>query len=100
MSPEDIALYFQSNGIKKVTYKNRKNEVFTAKYIKKVLDNITYCGKIAYGKRKSEKIEGERNKFHMVTQAEWPTYQGVHQPIVTEEVWLAAKEKRARKGTG
>lgn len=98
MSPEDIAVYFQSNGIKKVIYKNRKNEVFTAEYIKKVLDNITYCGKISYGKRKSEKIEGERNKYHMVTQAEWPTYQGVHQPIVTEEVWLAAKEKRARTG--
>lgn len=63
-----------------------------------MLDNPVYCGKIAYGKRKTEKIQGSRNQYHTVKQEKYPIYDGAHEAIISEADWLLAQEKR--KATG
>ena len=57
-------------------------------------------GKIAYGRRKTEKIEGTRNEYHIVKQAEdaYEVYDGIHEAIVTEEMWYKAYAKRKVTG--
>ncbi len=57
--------------------------------------NPVYCGKIAYGRRKTEKIEGTRNEFHIVKQNEFSVYDGKHDAIISEEEFELAKKKRA-----
>lgn len=34
-----------------------------------ILKNPVYCGKIAYDRRKTEKVYGTRNDYHLVAQA-------------------------------
>ena len=73
-------------------------DAFTAHFVKLVLDNPIYCGKIAFGRRKTEKIQGSRNQFHVVKQAEYSVYEGIHEAIIAEEDWLLAQEKRKKTG--
>ena len=57
-----------------------------------------YCGKLAYGRRKTEKVNGARNEYHIVKQDEYPIYDGVHDAIISEEDWLLAQAKRKKTG--
>ena len=59
-----------------------------------VLDNPVYMGKIAYGRRRTEKRQGTRNEMHVVEQSEFPVYDGQHEAIISEEDWYLAQEKR------
>ncbi len=59
-----------------------------------VLDNPVYMGKIAYGRRRTEKKQGTRNEMHIVEQSEFPVYEGQHEAIISEEDWYLAQEKR------
>ena len=83
------------------TKKERKNEPpenFTYSFVKGVLDNPVYYGKIAYGRRKNEKITGARNKYHVVKQKKYLLYDGIHKEIVSEELWKKVQEKRGITG--
>lgn len=62
------------------------------------MDNPIYYGKIAYGRRKTEKVQGTRNQFHKVVQNEYPIYDGIHEAIISEEDWMLANAKRKRTG--
>lgn len=73
-------------------------ERFSESFVKTVIDNPVYYGKIAYGKVKSEKIEGKRNEYHRVKQDDYDIYDGIHEPIVSEETWMKACAKRQEKG--
>ena len=53
-----------------------------------------YMGKIAYGRRRTEKKQGTRNEIHVVEQSEFPVYEGQHEAIISEEDWYLAQEKR------
>lgn len=53
-----------------------------------------YCGKIAYGRRKTEKVHGTRNDYHLVEQDNYLLVDGLHEPIVSEELWQKAQIKR------
>lgn len=62
--------------------------------MKSIIDNPVYMGKIAYGRRRTEKKIGTRNEMHVVEQSEFPVYEGKHEAIISEEDWNLAQEKR------
>ena len=62
--------------------------------MKDILDNPVYMGKIAYGRRRTEKKLGTRNEMHVVEQDEFPIYDGQHEAIISEEDWNLAQDKR------
>lgn len=71
---------------------------FTTDFVKRVVDNPVYCGKIAYGRTVSEKIEGKRNEYHRILQKDDSKIilsDGSHTPIISEETWEMARQKRA-----
>lgn len=98
MGAATVAKYLNRQGYVKKKRQNGTLDAFTAHFVKLVLDNPIYCGKIAFGRRKTEKIQGSRNQFHVVKQAEYPIYEGIHEAIITEEDWLLAQEKRKKTG--
>ncbi|PYG86783.1 site-specific DNA recombinase [Ruminiclostridium sufflavum DSM 19573] len=94
-----IASYLNDNSeYQKKKRQNGTLDAFSASFVKGVLDNPVYMGKISYGRRKNEKIQGERNKSHIVKQKEFPVYNGIHEAIVSEELWQAVQEKRKFTG--
>ena len=98
MGAASIASYLNNHGYIKKLRQNNTLDMFSAGFVRKVLDNPVYCGKLAYGRRKNEKITGRRNEYHVVKQDSYPVYDGVHEAIVSEEVWNLAKKKREATG--
>ena len=93
-----VAKWLNDCGIIKKTRQNGTLERFSAHFVKLVIDNPVYCGKIAYGRRKHEKVKGTRNSKHIVKQADYPVYEGIHEAIVSEQLWKQAHEKRVDTG--
>ena len=89
-----VAKYLNTHGYTKKLRQNGTIPGFSANFVKDVLDNPVYMGKIAYGRRKTEKKLGTRNEMHIVEQSEFPIYEGQHEAIVSEEDWNLAHEKR------
>ena len=95
-----IAKYLASHGINKIARQNGKAPYFDASLIRRFLKSEVYCGKISYGRRKTEKILGSRNEYHQVEQKDYLIVAGLHEGIVSEDVWNAAQVKlkaQARK---
>ncbi len=98
MGANGIAKYLNQHGYEKKQRQNGTLSTFSAHFVKLVLDNPVYCGKLAYGRRKTEKVNGARNEYHIVKQDEYPIYDGVHDAIISEEDWLLAQGKRKKTG--
>lgn len=94
-----IASYLNQHGYRKAKRQNNKLETFAASFIKGVLDNPVYVGKIAYGRRKSEKKAGTRGEYHTVKQEDYMLSEGVHDSIISSDIWEAAQRKRKQNGT-
>ena len=90
-----VAKYLNSHGYTKKLRQNGSIPAFTDVFVRSVLDNPVYMGKIAYGRRKVEKKLGTRNEMHVVIQKDFPVYDGQHEPIISEEDWNLAQAKRA-----
>ena len=97
MGSTAIAEYLNQRFEKKVRQNGSLNQ-FSSNFIRQVLDNPIYCGKLAYGRHKTEKISGTRNQYHIVKQSEFPIYDGAHEGIVSVEDWEAAQRKRRSTG--
>lgn len=67
--------------------------MFDAHLIRLILKNPVYCGKIAYGRRRTEKVHGTRNDYHLVEQDDYLLVDGLHEAIISEETWQAAQIK-------
>ena len=89
-----VAKYLNSHGYEKKLRQNGTIPGFSTKFVTDVLDNPVYMGKIAYGRRKTEKKLGTRNEVHVVEQDEYPVYDGQHEAIISEEDWKLVQEKR------
>ena len=94
MGAGQIAKALNNKGVIKQPRLNTKLPFFTSEFIVKVIDNPIYMGMISYGRRSTEKIDGTRNKFRTVRKSEFMLNEGVHEGIVTKEVWEIAKKKR------
>lgn len=95
-----IAVYLNQNGYRKKIRQNNTMETFSSSFIKGVLDNPIYCGKLAFGRRKNEKIAGTRNEYHVVKQDSYLISDGIHDEIISEEDWNLAQKKRQETGVG
>ena len=88
-----LAKYLENHGIRKIPRHNGKNPLFDAALIRKIIKNPVYCGKIAYGRRKTEKVHGTRNEYKLVEQDDYLVVDGLHEGIVSEEMWNQAQVK-------
>ena len=98
MGAISIATYLNEHGYKKKKRQNNTLDMFSAHFVSLVLDNPVYCGKLAYGRRKTEKIADARNQYHIVKQDDYPVYDGIHEAIISEEDWQLAQKKRQTMG--
>ena len=89
-----LSLIPSSETIVKKLRQNNTIPGFSRNFVQDVLDNPVYMGKIAYGRRRTEKRQGTRNEMHVVEQSEFPVYDGQHEAIISEEDWYLAQEKR------
>lgn len=90
-----VSKYLETHGIHKIARQNGKNPLFHASLIRKILTNPVYCGKIAYGRRKTEKVHGTRNEYHLVEQDNYILVDGLHEAIIPEDMWQEAQVKLA-----
>ena len=95
MGANGIARYLENHGIHKIARQNGKNPLFDSALIRKIVKNPVYCGKIAYGRRKTEKVHGTRNEYHLVEQDDYIVVDGLHEAIVSEDIWGKAQVKAA-----
>ena len=93
MGSDAITKYLAKQGINKIPRQNGKNELFSETMIRGILDNPVYAGKIAFGRRKTEKKKGSDLK-HIVKQDEFDIYDGEHEAIISEELWEEVRKKR------
>ena len=91
-----VANYLNNHGYTKKLRQNGTIPGFSTSFVKKIIDNPIYMGKIAYGRRRTEKKNGTRNETHVVEQSEYPIYEGIHEAIISEEEWNLAQEKRSK----
>ena len=77
-----VANYLNNHGYTKKLRQNETIPGFSSSFIKKIIDNPVYMGKIAYGRRRTEKKTGTRNEMHVVEQSEFPVYEGIHEAIL------------------
>ena len=90
-----IAKYLENHGIHKIARQNGKNPLFDASLIRKIIQNPVYCGKIAYGRRRTEKVHGTRNDYRQVYKDDYLLVDGIHEALITEDIWEQAQIKVA-----
>ena len=95
MGSNGIAKYLENHGIHKIARQNGKNPLFDASLIRRIIQNPVYCGKIAYGRRRTEKVHGTRNDYRQVYKDNYLLVDGLHEALVSEEVWEQAQIKVA-----
>ena len=93
MGANGVAKYLANHGINKIPRQNGNRPLFDAALIRKILKNPVYCGKIAYGRRKTEKVHGTRNEYKLVEQDDFLLVDGIHEAIVSEQLWQDAQVK-------
>ena len=81
-----ISKYLENPRTQRYNGKTGKTLLFDAHLVRLILKNPVYCGKIAYGRRKTEKIHGTRNEYHLVEQDNFLLVDGLHEAIIPEDV--------------
>ena len=90
-----VAKYLENHGIHKIARQNGKNPLFDAALIRRIIQNPVYSGKISYGRRRTEKVHGTRNEYRQVKKDDYLLVDGLHEALVSEEVWEQAQVKVA-----
>ena len=62
------------------------------------IDSSKDSGKLAYGRRKNEKVSGTRNEYRIVKQENYMLHDGIHEGIVSETDWELVHQKREKTG--
>ena len=93
-----ISNYLNLQGIQKVQRNNGTLSLWGTHFIRMIIDNPVYCGKISYGRRVREKVKGSKNEYKQVPQEDYIIAEGQHEAIISEELWNAAHEKRELTG--
>lgn len=98
MGYSTVARYLNQNGYTREPAKNAVNPKFNdwkAEQIKRILDNPLYTGRIAWGRRRTEKIQGTSNEQRLVPQEEFiMSEKKSHEALVSEEDFKKVQEIR------
>lgn len=98
MGADTICDYLNQHGYSKKRVRDQEVSHFTRSFLMRVLDNPVYTGKIAYGKSATEKVKGSRDEYKRVKTDDYLLTDGLHDAIIDEETWEAARQKRKRTG--
>ncbi len=98
MGADTICDYLNQHGYTKKRVRDQEVSHFTRSFLMRVLDNPVYTGKIAYGKSATEKVKGSRDEYKRVKTDDYLLTDGLHDAIIDEETWEAARQKRKRTG--
>lgn len=83
-----IAIKLDNLGIK-----TRTGIMWSSAVIREIIKNPVYCGKIRVSYKKTiKKLVNGKVKKGRVYDCNCPTYQGLHEPIISEELWNKAQE--------
>ena len=96
MGLRDIADYLNNHGYKKKKYRPRDLDYFTANFIRTVVDNPVYTGRITYGRNKMEKIKGTRGEYRRVRSDDYLIAEGLHEAIIDDTMWEEACAKNRK----
>ena len=93
-----ISDYLNNNGF--IKNKNREFETvtFNPVYVRRILDNPVYLGKIAYGRFTTQKVKGTRDEFKRVRSKDYLECDGLHPAIIDEDTWRIVRVKREETG--
>lgn len=93
-----IANYLNLQGIQKVKRDNGTLSGWSTHFVRMIIDNPVYCGKISYGRRIREKVKGTKNEYRQAPQDNYIIAEGQHEAIISEKLWNEAHEKREITG--
>lgn len=93
-----VAQYLNLQGIEKIQRQNGKLKEWSGSFVRQILDNPVYSGKIAFGRRAREKIKGTKNEYRQAWQEDYILAEGKHEAIISEELWNKVREKRIETG--
>ena len=82
-----VAQYLNLQGIEKIQRQNGKLKEWSGSFVRQILDNPVYSGKIAFGRRAREKIKGKKNEYRQAWQEDYILAEGKHEAIISEELW-------------
>jgi len=91
-----VTRYLNKNGYKREPAPNAVNPQFddwNVHHVKRILINPIYTGRIAWGRRKTEKVEGTENEYKLVPQDEFIISDIVaHEPYISREEFEKVQE--------
>ena len=95
----EIADFLNNHGYKKKKIRSRDLDYYTPNFIRKVVDNPVYNGKISYGRSKMEKIKGTRDEYKRVKNEDYMLTNGLHEAIIDDVLWEGAQLKNRKVAT-
>lgn len=98
LGADSICDYLNQHGYQKKKVKKNELNYFSRGFIMKILDNPVYIGKIAYGRIATEKVKGSRDQYKRVKSDDYMLVDGIHEAIVDQELWEAARIRRKETG--
>lgn len=93
-----VARWMNTHGYKKIINTHNGLDVFTPSFIDSVIKNHTYCGKVAYGKRRTVLREGSEDEYHKIETSDYSVYDGQHEAIIDWGTWESAQAKVIKNG--
>jgi len=93
-----VAQYLNLQGVRKIQRQNGKLKEWSSHFVRQILDNPVYCGKIAFGRRGREKVKGTKNQYRQAWQEDYILADGQHDAIIGEKLWNKVREKRIATG--
>ena len=74
------------------------HSVFTDSFVKKVLDDDVYVGRISYGRRTTTSKSDKNYAVKQTDESKIVRADGIHEAIISEEQWELARTKRDKTG--
>jgi hypothetical protein len=96
---ENIGTQVISNRLNELNIKSPRGKLWTPDAIRTILENVHYIGKIRWNARKGMVIvdNGEFRKTRPLNKGDdFIIVEGKHEPIISEELFNAARDKRGR----